>query len=458
MNTIDQIEELRKKQLAFFSSGKTKDIKFRKESLLRLRASILKRDKEISEALYSDLNKSSFESYATETGIVLHELRTQLKNISKWGRPKKVGTPLFAMPSASWIIPEPFGRILIISPWNYPFQLSLIPLIGAIAAGNVVILRQSRFSPGTNSILNKILHECFSEDHVAKIDCDIETAEAALKLKWDLIFFTGSTTVGRKIYLNAAENLTPVILELGGKSPVIVDEDAKISLAARRIIWGKLINAGQTCIAPDYLFVNEKVKDQLISALKEEIVRMYGNSPSENPDYPRIISVKAFDRITTLINNGKVLFGGKCTKEKLSIEPTLIESAITDPVMQEEIFGPLLPVIPFNNLDTVIQYLNSNEKPLALYYFSKDRKRQERIIFETSSGACLINDVVLHVANKNLPFGGVGASGIGRYHGYESFRAFSNMKAVMKSGSLIDIPIKYAPFKNKERLIRMFLK
>jgi len=458
MNNIEQIEELRKRQLSFFSSGKTRDIKFRKESLRRLRDAIIKRDIEIKDALKKDLNKSSFETYGTETGIVLHELRSQLRNISKWARPKNVWTPLFAMPSRSMIIPEPYGRVFIISPWNYPFHLPLVPLIGAIAAGNVAIIRQSRFSPNTNSLIREMFNECFPEDHVAIIGCDIETAEAALKLKWDMIFFTGSTPVGKKIYAEAAINLTPVILELGGKCPVVVEDDAVISVAAKRIIWGKLINAGQTCIAPDYLFVNAKIKDAFVEQMKKEIDRMFGNNPIENIDYPKIISEKAFNRITSYLNNSNVIKGGRADLNKLSIEPTLVEASVSDNCMKDEVFGPVLPVITYADLDEVIKYINSKEKPLAIYYFSTDKKKQNRMIMETSSGACLINDVVLHIANKNLPFGGVGNSGIGRYHGKESFMAFSNMKAVMKTSPIIDIPIKYAPFKKKERILRLFLR
>jgi len=458
MNTIEQIEELRKKQVSFFSSGKTRDLKFRKKSMIRLKDAIVRHDSEIRDALRKDLNKSSFETYATETGLVLNELGNQIRNLSKWARPKTVWTPLFAMPSRSIINPEPVGQVFIISPWNFPFQLTLIPIIGAVAAGNVVIVRQSRYSPNTGSIIKEILDESFSGDHVTIIDCDIETVESAIKLRWDLIFFTGSTFVGKKIYAEAAHNLTPVILELGGKNPVIVDEDAKIPLAAKRIIWGKLINAGQSCVAPDFLLVDGKIKDRLLSAMKEEIIRMYGDHPTENPDYPKIISDKAFERIAALINSCKILYGGKCNNEKQSIEPTLTKSSLTDPIMLEEIFGPVLPVIEYNDLDSVIQYLNSIEKPLAIYYFSENRKKQRKIILETTSGACLINDVVIHFANKNLPFGGVGNSGIGRYHGKESFRAFSNIKAVMKTCTLIDIPMKYPPYKKKERILRVFLK
>jgi aldehyde dehydrogenase (NAD+) len=458
MDTIKQIEELRKKQQAFFSSGETKSLKFRKESLRRLKDSIVKRNNEIREALKKDLNKSSFETYATETGIVLHELSSQLRNISKWTKPKTVRTPLFAMPSRSMIFPEPYGQAFIISPWNYPFQMSIVPLIGAIAAGNVAIVRQSRFSPNTNAVITKIFKDCFPEDYVAVIECDIETAEEALKLKWDMIFFTGSTRVGKKVYEEAAHNLTPVILELGGKSPVVVENDAIIPVAAKRIIWGKLINAGQTCISPDYLFVNVKVKDALIANMRQEIIRMYGDNPIENNDYPKIISEKAFKRITSYLDNGNVIHGGRTDPDKMSIEPTLIEASLSDKCMEDEIFGPVLPVITYTDIDEVISYLNSKEKPLAIYYFTTDKKKQKRMIRETSSGACLINDVILHIANNNLPFGGVGDSGTGRYHGKESVRAFSNMKAVMKTSSWIDIPMKYPPFKNKEKILRLFLK
>lgn len=458
MNTISQIEELKNKQYAFFNSGKTRDIKFRRESLIRLKNSILKHEMDIKEALRKDLNKSSFETYATETGLVLHELNGHIRNISSWTSGKRVRTPLFAMPSKSMIIPEPYGRVFIISPWNYPFHLPIVPLIGAVAAGNVAIIRLSRFSPCTNSMIKEIIGECFSEDHVAVIDCDIETTETVLKMRWDMIFFTGSTSVGKKIYLEAALNLTPVILELGGKSPVVVDEDSAIPVAARRIIWGKLINAGQTCISPDYLFVHEKIKESFLEQLKLEIARMYGDDPIENPDYPKIISEKAFNRITSYFNGENIIKGGRSDLKKLVIEPTLLKASPSDKCMNDEIFGPVLPVMTYTDLDEVIRYINSKEKPLAIYYFSTDKRKQNRMIRETSSGACLINDVILHIANNNLPYGGVGESGIGRYHGKESIRAFSNMKAVMKSSSLIDIPLKYPPFGKKERLLKLFLR
>jgi aldehyde dehydrogenase (NAD+) len=458
MDNIEKIEELRKKQLSFFSSGKTKDLRFRKKSLCRLRDSIEKNDKSIGEALQKDLNKSSFEAYATETGLVLNELRAHINNISRWARPKRACTPFFAMPSQSRIYTEPYGRVLIVSPWNYPFQLPMVPLIGAVSAGNTAIIRQSRFSPNTNTIVREIIAETFPEEHVGVIDCDIETAEEVLRMKWNLIFFTGSTTVGKKIYSEAARNLTPVILELGGKSPVIVDEDAVIKTAAKKIVWGKLINAGQTCVSPDFLFVNEKVKDALIKQIKLEIATMYGENPIECPDYPKIISEKAFDRLSLFIENDKVITGGRKDRVKFSIEPTLIEASLSDKCMEDEIFGPILPVFTFHSLDDVIDYINSREKPLAIYYFSKDKKKQNRIIRNTSSGACLINDVIIHFANKNLPLGGVGESGIGRYHGKESYNAFSNTKAVMKSSAKVDVPFKYPPFKNKEWIIRLFLR
>lgn len=458
MNTINQIEAIRDKQLAFFLSGKTRDIHFRKEALRRLRDLIRKNEKEIFLALNKDLNKSSFEAYATETGIVLHEIRTMIRNLSRWARKKIVTTPLFAFPSVSRIVPEPFGRVLIISPWNYPFQLPMVPLIGAIAAGNVAIIRQSTSSPNINQLIKKIISECFPEEYVTVIDCDRECAEVVVSLKWDLIFFTGSTEVGRKIYTAAARNLTPVILELGGKSPTIVEEDAVIRVAAKRIIWGKALNAGQTCISPDYLFVHQKVKEKLIGCMKTELHKMYGESPLTNPEMTRIISGNAFRRIVSFINPDKVIEGGRSDFKKLVIEPTIIEASLEDSCMQEEIFGPVLPVIAYTDLDTVISYINSKEKPLAIYLFSTSRKKQRKVMMNTSSGACLFNDVILHIANKHLPFGGVGASGLGRYHGKESFRTFSNLKASMHTSARVDIPIKYPPYGNKERIMKLFLR
>jgi aldehyde dehydrogenase (NAD+) len=459
MHTISQIEEIRKRQLTFFSEGKTKDLGFRKEALGKLRESVRRHEKDIYLALHADLGKSEFEAYATETGIVLHEIGTMLHNLSWWARHEPVVTPLFALPSKSMIVPEPLGRVLIISPWNYPFQLPMVPLAGAIAAGNVAIIRQSRFSPSVNAVIRKILSECFPEDYVAIIECDLDTAEAAINLRWDLIFFTGSTEVGRRVYTAAAHNLTPVILELGGKSPAIVEEDAGISLAARRIVWGKLINAGQTCISPDHVFVHKSIREKLVIALISEIEKMYGSDPLINKDYPKIISEKAFERLLTLFKPEKVLYGGKSDRKQMKLIPTLIDAEIDDICMKEEIFGPLLPIIGYSDLDEVVRYINSHEKPLAVYFFSTNKQKQKKVINDTSSGACLINDVLLHIANKNLPFGGVGESGTGRYHGRESFRAFSNLKAVMKSSPRIDIPVKYPPFsKTKERILKLFLR
>lgn len=456
---ITQIEEIRNRQLSFFSAGNTRKIGFRKQALRKLRESVRKHEHEIYIALQSDLGKSEFEAYATETGIVLHEIATLIHNLSWWARHESVITPLFALPSRSMIVPEPYGRVLIISPWNYPFQLPMVPLAGAIAAGNVAIIRQSRFSPETNKVVRKIISECFPEDYVAVIECDIETAEAAIALRWDLIFFTGSTAVGRKIYTAAARNLTPVILELGGKSPVIVEKDAHIPLAARRIVWAKFINSGQTCISPDYLFVHADIKEKLIAALKEEIEKMYGIHPLENQDYPKIVSDKAFDRLVSLIPESRTIHGGSYSRDQQKMEPTIFEAGPGDNCMKDEIFGPLLPVLSFTDLDEVIAHINSGEKPLAVYIFSTSRKKQNKVLKSTSSGACLVNDVLLHIANKNLPFGGVGESGTGRYHGRESFRAFSNLKAVMKSSPRIDIPVKYPPFNRlKSKILKLFLR
>ncbi len=458
MHTLESIEQLRNKQKEFFLAGSTMPGGFRHEALSRLRDSIIRFEHEIKEALFKDLNKSSFESYITEIGLVLHEINTFLKNIDRWTKPQRIRTSLFAFPSKSFIVPEPYGQVFIISPWNYPFQLPMVPLVGAIAAGNVVIIRQSRFSPETNKVVKKIVSETFTGEHVSIIDTDLEVAGRILELKWDMIFFTGSTSVGKKIYSAAALNLTPVVLELGSKSPVIVDEDANIRLAARHIIWGKLINAGQTCISPDYLYVHEKVKDSLSGYLKKEIQKMYGESPLENPDYPRLISEKAFDRMLSYLKNKEPLTGGRSDRTKLSVEPTLIEANEYDKCMIEEIFGPVLPVIPFTDIDEVIRFINNRPRPLSIYYYSRNREKQRRILCKTSSGAFLVNEIIIHFANNNLPFGGVGDSGLGRYHGRESFRAFSNMKAVMKNNIGIDFPLRYPPFGEKERIIKWLLK
>jgi aldehyde dehydrogenase (NAD+) len=458
MNDINQIGELREKQLMFFRSGATRDVNFRKNALRKLRDSIRLHEKDIYIALNKDLNKSSFEAYATETGIVLHEIRSMIRNLSRWAWGKAVTTPLFAFPSLSRVMPEPFGRVLIISPWNYPFQLPMVPLVGAIAAGNVAIVRQSTSSPATNELIKKIVAECFPEEHAAVIDCDRDCAEVVVNMKWDMIFFTGSTEVGRKIYSAAARNLTPVILELGGKSPAIVDEDAVIPVAAKRIIWGKTLNAGQTCISPDYVFVHRNVKEELIKYMKLEITRMFGKDPLSNTESTRIISESAFKRLVSYINSDKIITGGRSDIGKLAIEPTILDASFSDNCMQDEIFGPVLPLITYSSLDEVIAYLNSQEKPLSLYLFSTSRKKQKKIMMNTSSGAFLINDVILHIANKHLPFGGVGASGLGRYHGKESLRAFSNLKATMHTMARIDIPIKYPPYGNKEKIMKLFLR
>ena len=458
MNTLEQVLDLRKKQAEFFATGKTREIGFRRESLKRLKGSIKAHEDDIKKALRLDLNKSSFESYATEIGLVLNEINTFINKVSRWAKSQRIGTSVFAFPSKSFVVPEPYGQVFIISPWNYPFQLPMVPLVGAIAAGNVVIIRQSRFSPETNKVVREILSETFPQELAAIIETDLEVAEEVLRLSWDMIFFTGSTPVGKKIYSSAAVNLTPVVLELGSKSPVVVDEDASIGLAARHIIWGKLINAGQTCISPDYLFVHEKIKDKLIVRLKNEIIKMYGAKPLDNPDYPRLISGKAFDRMLSYLENKQIITGGSSDREKLSVEPTLIEARQDDKCMSEEIFGPVLPVMPFRDIEEVIWFINSRPRPLSIYFYSRNRKSQRKMQHNTTSGAFLVNEMIVHFANNNLPFGGVGESGVGRYHGRESFRAFSNMKAVMKNNTGIDFPLRYPPFGKKERIIKWLIK
>lgn len=456
--TIGEIKVIREKQQMFFSRGITRDINFRKEALRKLRKVIIEKEDKIAAALKSDLNKSSFEGYATETGLVLNEIGYFLKKTASLSRKKRVSTPVFAWPSSSYVVMEPLGQVFIISPWNYPFNLALVPLVGAVAAGNVVLLRPSGRSPATNAVIREIIKDSFNEEHVAVADCDSLTSEKALALKWDLIFFTGSTDVGKKVCQMAAGNLTPLVLELGGKCPAMVEDDASVKIAAKRIVWGKLINAGQTCIAPDYLLVNKRVKNELITEMQTAVKNFYGENPAENPDYPRIVSEKAFERLLSYIDSENVISGGRYRREALSLEPTLLNATFSDRCMQDEMFGPILPVIEYGELEEAIGLITKTEKPLAVYFFSNSREKQKRILRETSSGACLFNDVIMHIANDNLPFGGVGASGSGRYHGYESFRTFSNIKAVMNSSPYIDIPIKYPPFGRWEKIIRMILR
>lgn len=442
-NTIKQILTHQK---AFFATQKTKNIGFRLTQLRKLKQVILQNQEKIEHALWLDLHKSPEEAYLTEISIVVSEINNHIKHLRNWAKPKKVSTPIHLLPSSSKIIYEPLGNALIVSPWNYPLQLLFNPLVGAISAGCCSILKPSPDAPHTAKLMEEMVKENFDSNYIAVIQGGKETNTLLFQQKFDLIFFTGSPKVGKVVMKAAAENLTPVILELGGKSPCVVDEDANINIAAKRITWGKFINAGQTCIAPDYLFVHHSIKEELLKEISKNIQLMYGDS-KESRFYPRIVNDEAFKRISNLLRQGVIYIGGEMDKDQRYISPTIIDEVKSDfLIMKEEIFGPLLPVMTFTHIAEPIQYINNNEKPLALYYFGKNKKGKE-VLAKTSSGGACINDVLLHIGNRNLPFGGVGNSGMGNYHGKESFLVFSNKRAVLSSKTWIDIPLKYVPFK-----------
>lgn len=455
-----EIKELINKQRKFYSSNISKDLKFRIQNLKLLRSIIIKYEKEIQEALRLDLGKSETEAYMTEIGIVLDEIKYNIKHLAKWAKKKYVSTPLSQFPARSYRIPEPRGLVLIISPWNYPFLLSIQPLIGAIAAGNCVIIKPSEYSVNTSKLLKKILTEIYSEAYVTVVLGEKEVAQELLKEKFDYIFYTGSTKIGKIVMEAAAKNLTPVTLELGGKSPCIVDEKCNVELAAKRIAYGKILNSGQTCVAPDYVFVHQNVKEQFLNCLIKYLKNFLGENALNNSDYPKIINEMQFNRIISLIDKEHVIYGGGYNRNILKIEPTILTiKDMTSKVMQEEIFGPILPIIGYNNLDYIINYININPKPLALYLFTNNKKIEKRILKEVSYGGGCINDTIIHLANKRLGFGGVGNSGIGEYHGKFSFDTFSHYKSIIKKSNHIDLPVRYHPYsKVKEKLIRMFMK
>ena len=455
-----EIKELINKQRKFYSSNISKDLKFRIQNLKLLKSIIIKYEKEIQEALRLDLGKSETEAYMTEIGMVLDEIKYNIKHLAKWAKKKYVSTPLSQFPARSYRIPEPRGLVLIISPWNYPFLLSIQPLIGAIAAGNCVIIKPSEYSVNTSKLLKKILTEIYSEAYVTVVLGEKEVAQELLKEKFDYIFYTGSTKIGKIVMEAAAKNLTPVTLELGGKSPCIVDEKCNVELAAKRIAYGKILNSGQTCVAPDYVFVHQNVKEQFLNFLIKYLNNFLGENALNNSDYPKIINEMQFNRIISLIDKEHVIYGGGYNRNILKIEPTILTiKDMTSKVMQEEIFGPILPIIGYNNLDYIINYININPKPLALYLFTNNKKIEKRILKEVSYGGGCINDTIIHLANKRLGFGGVGNSGIGEYHGKFSFDTFSHYKSIIKKSNHIDLPVRYHPYsKMKEKLIRMFMK
>lgn len=458
---MSTLKEKIKMQKEYFAINETKDINFRINKLIRLREVLKNKEEEVLEALNKDLRKSEFEGYMTEVSMVYDEINTQIKNIKKWSKIRKVKTPLVQMPGRSFVKLEPYGTVLIIGPFNYPFMLTMCPLIGAIAAGNTVVLKASEHAMATANVIKIILEEVFEEKYVLWVDPTggKTVVEELLSEKFDYIFFTGSAMVGKIVMKAAAENLTPVTLELGGKSPCIVDKDCKIELAAKRIVWGKCMNSGQTCVAPDYIYVHKDVAEKFLESLKKEIKSQFGENALESKDYSAMVNEREFDRVLSYIDESKLVFGGKYKRETLQIEPTILyDVKWTDKVMEREIFGPILPILIFDELDEVIKVVNSHDKPLALYYFSEDKNKINKVLNNTSSGGVTINDTLVHVSSVYLPFGGVGNSGMGEYHGKCSFDLFSNKKSVMDRKTFFDFNIRYAPFKNKLTIIKKIMK
>lgn len=453
-----EIKEILKNQKTYFESSITKDVNFRIEKLKLLRSAILEYEDRILEALKLDLNKAPFEAYTTEIYLTLEEIKYSIKNLPKWGKPKKVQTSITSFGAKSYIVHEPYGVCLIMSPWNYPFQLSVAPLIGAIAGGNCSFLKLSEYSPNTSRVIMKMLKQYFEDDYIYVIEGNPEINTSILNEKFDYIFFTGSVHVGKIVMNAAAKNLTPITLELGGKSPCIVDKSADIFLAAKRIVWGKFVNVGQTCVAPDYLFVHREVKDKLIDEMQKIIIKFYGDNPLENEDYPKIINEKHFSRLINLLDSQKVIFGGKHDKNTLKIQPTLVSDVDWDsPIMKEEIFGPLLPIFEYRDLSDVIARIKSFAKPLALYLFTRDKNIENIILNSISFGGGCINDTIMHIATVNMPFGGVGESGLGSYHGEATFNAFSHKKTILKQTTLFDIALRYPPYGDKLKWLKRML-
>ncbi|WP_343487134.1 aldehyde dehydrogenase [Allomuricauda sp. d1] len=454
---MTSIPSLLVEQHDFFSSGSTKPLTSRKQALKRLKKAIVEREDAICDALYSDFKKPKFESLATETQMVLAELNHIINNVAFWARPKRVPLSLSNFPSRDWIQYEPFGQVLVISPWNYPFMLAMSPLIGAVAAGNTVVLKPSELSPATSKILDDIISEVFDAKHVAVVEGGVETSQELLAQKWNYIFFTGSTRVGKIVYKSAAAHLTPVTLELGGKNPCIIDASAPVKLAAKRIVWGKFINAGQTCLAPDYLLVHEAVKDKLVAALQHHIIEFYGEDVQASNDFARIATEGQYKRLKAMLNDGTLRFGGKFDDDDRYISPTLLENPSMDSeAMQGEIFGPVLPIFSYEKESDIERYIENYGRPLALYVFSNRKSFLKRILTRFSFGGGAINDTVIHITNKNMPFGGVGNSGFGGYHGKHSFELFSHKKSIVKKANWLDLPFRYPPYNMAETLIKKF--
>lgn len=458
---MDQLQQQLENMRRFFNSGATKEYAFRKQQLLKLKQVILAHETELYEALDADLKKSAEESWVTETGLVITELNNAIRHLKKWMKPKPVATNLLNLPSSSRIINEPLGVVMIIGPWNYPFQLLFNPLIGAIAAGNCVVLKPSEFAPATEQLMKKLVKETFDEQYIlfAEGEGHVVVPELMNNFTFDHVFYTGSTTVGKIIYKMAAERLVPVTLELGGKSPCVVESDANIAVAAKRIAVAKFSNAGQMCVAPDYILVHESKKEELIDALQKTIKNFFTEKPEDDYNYGKIINEKQFNRLTTYINPQQVVFGGRTNIEKLFIEPTVITNVSLDsPVMKDEIFGPILPVLSFSTKEEALQMIEQNKNPLAFYVYTSGKENEQYWLSNVAFGGGCVNNCSWHLTNHHLPFGGRGFSGTGAYHGRFSFDTFSHKKSVMKTPTWFDPAIKYPPLKGKLKLFKMVIK
>ena len=456
MLTQVPVTDIIRKQRDFFATGKTKDVKWRLEQLKRLKQAVVDDQEAIIKAVQADLGRPEFEAYFEIAAI--GEINYAIKHLKSWVKPKKVAVGLEQFPASGKIYPEPLGVVLIISPWNYPFQLLISPLVGAIAAGNCAVLKPSEISPHTSTAIANLIQKTFDPAYIAVVEGDADTSKALLAEKFDHIFFTGGTAIGKIVMEAAAKHLTPVTLELGGKSPCIVDADTDLKDTAKRITWGKYLNAGQTCIAPDYLLVDRRIKSELLTEVKKCVQNFYGQEPEKSPDYARIISHRHFDRLVPLLKDGEIVIGGQTRPEDKYIAPTVIDGVSWDsPVMEAEIFGPILPVLEYSDLNDAIAQINARPKPLALYLFSKDKKKQQQVLQQTSSGGVCINDTVMQVAVTTLPFGGVGDSGMGNYHGKASFDTFSHFKSVLKKGFWFDLNWRYPPYDGKLSLFKRII-
>lgn len=452
------VRNILKGQAAFFDAGHTKALSFRTERLEMLRSAVVRNEQAMLDALQEDLGKPAFEAFGGDVGIVLSEINLHLRNIRKWAKPRRAKTPLHLFPSSSRILFEPYGVVVIFGTWNFPFQLTLMPLVGSLSAGNCSVVRTSELAPASSRVLAKMIGSVFDPHHVAVVEGGDATAQTLLEERADYLFFTGSPNSGKEVMAAAARHLTPVTLELGGKNPCIVTSDDHLMCTAKRIVWGKFLNAGQSCVAVDYVLVERRIKRRLIDAMRKCIEAFYGTDPRRSPDYARIVNERHFDRLQRLLQNGTIAAGGRCDRSERYIEPTILTGIEEgDPVMAEEIFGPLLPVMGYEELDEAIARVRRMPKPLALYVFANKREHQQRILQGTASGGSCINDTVVHETTCHIPFGGIGSSGIGSYHGLHSFETFSHRRSVVSSSLVFDNPLRYPPYGNSLNVLKRLL-